>query len=216
MWLFGGIAGLAVLGGLGWLAYSLLSNTFKQERETTQHGFKMANKNNQELAQKVNQLEQTVKLQSGQFAQVQTAIQSLQRQIAKVGGQNYQQQAIFTQPVYKLEPQFPVGAEDYLGKVSANAQTATADLIGGLLVNDSNKGNEFLIVRDNELPENLFYAVPNQARFQTKSDYLNYYQNYYACENPSGGAVWIKSPTTVKRVNGGWKLEDMGELEIRN
>jgi hypothetical protein len=215
LWLAGGIAGLAVLAGIGFLVYRFYSNTINNEREITNHGLKLANRNSQELGQRINELEKTIKLQSGQFTQIQTAIQSMQRQIKEGGGQNYQPQAIFTPPVYKPEPQFPVMAEDYLGKVSPNAQTATADLIGGLLINDSNKGNEFLIVRDNELPGNLFYAVPNQTRFQTKSDYLNYYQNYYACENPSGGAVWIKSPTTVRRVDGGWKLEAMGELEIR-
>ena len=139
---------------------------------------------------------------------------SLQQQQPEFHNQNHpQQQAIFTPSVYKPEPQFPVSAEDYLNKVSANAQTATPDFIAGLLINDASKGTEFLIVRDNELSENLFYAVPNQARFDTKSDYFNYYQKYYIFDNPSGGAFQIKSPTIVQRVEGGgWKLEQMGEL----
>lgn len=136
--------------------------------------------------------------------------------INKRCGQTYKAGAeIYTPSVYQPEPKFPVSAEDYLAKNSEAAQTATADLIGGLLINDIDKGNEFLIANESELSDGLFYAIPNQSRFNTKGEYLNFYQNYYAFENPSSGAIQIKSPTIVKRTEGGWKLVEMGELEVR-
>lgn len=83
VWLVGGIASLAVLSGLGWLAYSIFTNANKV-REATNHGFKMANRNNQELARRIQQLEQIAKLQGNQFNQIQTALQSLQRQNSEI------------------------------------------------------------------------------------------------------------------------------------
>ncbi|MCY7377382.1 MAG: hypothetical protein LH472_15590 [Pyrinomonadaceae bacterium] len=213
-WLLLGFAGLAGLVSIG-LTYRILNGRINQERETNKHGYRMAEKRSQELNHRIEQLEKTAKLQSGQLTQFQTAIQSLQRQATERGGQNFQPQTFNEPPIFKPEPQFPVAAEDYLNKNRSNALTAAVDHYTNKLVQDANKGDEFLIVKDNGLANDLLYAVPNVARFSTKGDYLTYYQNYYACENPSGGAVWIKSPTTVRRVDGGWQLEEMGELEIK-
>ena len=212
---FAGIAGLALMGILYYILNKKIEDRIERERHSRIRDIDLVKSEQRDSYRPIKQLDEAVKLQSNQLTQIQTAIQSLQRQTT-AGGQNFQS-STFNEPpiVYKPEPQFPVAAEVYLNKVSANAQTATADAIGDMLINDAAKGREFLIVRDNELPENLFYAVPNQYRFSTKSDYLNFYQNYYICDNASGGAVWIKSPTTVRRVEGGWKLEVKGELEIR-
>lgn len=214
LWLGVGLVGLAILVGLGFLIQRLISNTIDNERGVTNQDVDLVKKDNQKLGQKIIELEKTIKLQSGQFTKIQTAIQSLQKQISEVGGRP--QQAMFTPPVvYKPEPQFPVSAEDYINKVRQTAQTASVDNFNNILVADPNGGNEFLIVRDTSLSEGVFYAVPNVERFSTRSDYSTYYKNFYLCENPAGGTVWIKSPTSVRRVEGGWQLEEMGELEIR-
>lgn len=215
--LFGlaGLAGLVVIWGVYYKLNKKIEDRIGHERHSRLRDIDSVRTEQREIISQINPLNETAKLQSGQFTQIQTAIQSLQRQISEGGGQNYQQQAAFTQPIFKPEPQFPIAAEDYINKIRSNAQTATADLIGGRLVQDADKGNEFLIVRGNELMDDLFYAVPNQTRFNIKGDYLNYYQNYYNCDNPSGGAVWIKSPTTVRRVDGGWQLVEKGELEVK-
>ncbi len=215
LWLVAGLLSLAIIGGVGVLAYRFFAKTINQEREATEQGFRTAKTRHQELAQRIEKLEQIAKAQGNQFPQIQSSLQALQRQIIELGGRDVQQQAVFTPPVYKPEPQFPAAAEDYRNKIRHNAQTATADLIGGRLIADENKGNEFLIVRDGELSDGQFYAVPNQIRFSAKSDYLSYYQNYYHCENPSSGAIWIKSPAIVRRVENGWTLEKTGELEVR-
>ncbi len=211
---FAGIVGLGLLGGL----YFLLNRKIEREREAATSGFNAVRAEQRELSRQIKQLGEAAKLQNDRIERQQNTILALQKQSSEAGKIGYaaQPQQIYEQPqVYKPEPQFPVSAEDYLNKVRANGQKASADLIGGLLVQDPNKNEEFLIVKDNALADGLFYAVPSFNRFSTRSDYLTYYQNYYACENPSGGAVWILVPTTVRRVEGGWKLEDMGELEIR-
>jgi hypothetical protein len=212
---FAGIAGLGLLGGL----YFLLNRKIEREREASIVSFNAVRSEQKELSRQIKQLGETAKLQNVRVERQQSAILSLQKQSSEAGNIGYaaQPQQFYEQsPVNKPEPQFPVSAEDYLNKVRHHGQKASADLIGGMLVQDPNKNEEFLIVKDNALADGLFYAVPSFNRFSTRSDYLTYYQNYYACENPSGGTVWILAPTTVRRVEGGWKLEEMGELEIRN
>ncbi len=212
----GSVAGLAVLGGLGFLAYHFLGKKINQERGEIKQNFSKTESVNQKLTKRVDELEKAIKLQSQQFGTVGTELQKLKVQIAKISGQPYQPIQVSEQiSAYNAKPQFPVSAEEYLNEVRAFAKTASADVIAGLLIPDSGKGDEFLIVKDSELSENLFYAVPNQIRFNTKGEYLNYYQNYYAFENPSSGSILIKSPTIVRRVQGGLKLEKMGELEVR-
>ncbi len=117
-------------------------------------------------------------------------------------------------PSIKPEPQFPISVENYLNKVRQLGQKATADIIGGLLIQDPKKGGEFLMIKDSALAEGLFYAVPSLTKFVMKNEYLIYYQSYYDCKNPSGGEIWIISPTIVRRVKDGWKLEKKGELAI--
>jgi chaperonin cofactor prefoldin len=216
LYLVGGIVGLLILGGIGFLGYRFFGKRINQERGEIKQSFIKTESVNQKLSKRVDELEKAITVQSKQFGIVDTELQKLKVQIAKISGQPYQPTPIREQiPDYKAKPQFPVSAEEYLNEVRPFAKTASADVIAGLLIPDSGKGDEFLIVKDSELSENLFYAVPNQARFNTKGEYLNYYQNYYAFENPSSGSILIKSPTIVRRVQGGLKLEKMGELEVR-
>lgn len=206
---------MLVLGGIGYLIYYILS-AISAERQASRNKFEAVKNKHREFQHQIEQLEKTVKLQSEQLSQAQMSQKSLQEQILNLGGQNVQQHPVFTPPVYQPEPKFPTAAEDYCNKSRHNAQTATADLFGGLLIHDDGKGNEFLIVRDGDLADGQFYAVPNQARFSTKGDYFSYFQNYYDCENPSSGTIWIKSPAVVNRVENGWTLARKGELEVRN
>ena len=207
---FTGIVGLSFLGGL----YYLLNNKIKEESILNQKSFGDVRKKHNEFQRLIDQLSETAKFQHEKLERHKLIIQALQNQPSSVAAAQSQQFA--EQPVYKPEPQFPVSVENYLNKVQIQGQKASADMIGGLLVQDPNKNQEFLVVKDSALADGLFYAVPSFARFSTKSEYLTYYQHYYACENPSGGTVWIIVPTTVRRVADGWKLQDMGELEIRN
>jgi hypothetical protein len=83
-----------------------------------------------------------------------------------------------------------------------------------MLVQDAEQEGGLLVVRD-DASDGLLYLVPSFGFFQTKSDYTNYFERYYACTRPAGGNVWIRQPATVNPVNGGWQLANQGELEIR-
>lgn len=214
LWLIGSIAGLGILVILVWKVYSILSDSFKQERENRLRDVGLVRKDYSGLEKKVFELEKVVNLHNSSIEGFRVAINSLEKRIPG-GGQTVQQQTIFTPPVYKPEPQFPTAAEDYLNKNRSNAQTAANDHYIELLVHDKDKGEEFLIVRDKNLSSDLAFAVPNAIRFDTKKDYHTYYQKYYNCENPSGGVVWIISPAIVRYVENGWILEKKGELEVR-
>jgi hypothetical protein len=116
----------------------------------------------------------------------------------------------------KPEPQFPVSVENYLKKIGKAGQKATGHTFSdGLLVQDSNKNAEFVIVKDPSLKDELFFAVPSMVRLFTQNYYFNFFQSYYTCENPAGGMVWIISPAIVQRVANGWKLLKKGKMEMR-
>lgn len=109
------------------------------------------------------------------------------------------------------KPEFPVSAEEFRQTVLHSAIPATFDSFTGCLVEDSARGEEFLIIKK---PTEAI-AIPNVPRFSAKSDYLNFYQKFYECERPSGGEIWIKSPARVQQTVNGWQVTLRGELEVR-
>jgi len=216
-----GVLGLVVLlGGLYLLLSKKIDKAIAAERTLNQQFFdritakhEKFNASFAEHGKVMNDLESLVKLQQGK-------IQTLEKRLKEGGGGLSGQmppQPIIEQPQYiKPEPQFPVSAENYLNKVGQNAEMATPDKFSeGLLIQDPNKDQEFIIVKDSATPDGLFYAVPKFTRFSTKSDYNLYYRTYYDCENPAGGTVWIISPAMVRQTEAGWKLEQKGKLEVR-
>ncbi len=216
-----GVLGLAILlGGLYILLSKKIDKAIATERGLNQQSFdriKAKHDKFKELfaehGKVMNDLERLVKLQQGKIEVLEFK--------SKEGGGNLggqpPSQPIFEQPQYiKPEPQFPVSAENYLNKVGNQAEMATPDKFSeGLLIQDPGKDQEFLIVKDSARADGLYYAVPKFTRFATKSEYNLYYRTYYDCENPAGGTIWIVSPTIVRRVSDGWKLEQKGKLEVR-
>jgi hypothetical protein len=216
----------ALLGGLYFFLSKKFDKAMAEERGRNQESFTRIRGKHEtfdkrftdygnamnDFEKKFSDFEKLVKLQQGK-------IELLEFKLKEVGGGSggqFQSQSAYEQPkIIKPEPQFPVLLENYLNKVGSQAQRASADLADGLLVQDPNKNEEFVIVKDGGLDAGIFYVVPSIARFQTKSEYFTYYQNFYNCENPSGGAVWIKTPTLVRKVAEGWQLERKGELEVR-
>ncbi len=164
----------------------------------------------------INDLKETVMLLNDKIEKQHKFIQSLVKpQPQPQSQQKTQSQSTAEQPqIIKREPQFPVSVENYLRKVRFLPEKASADVVGGLLVQNSKNDAEFLIIKDSALADGLFYALPSVTKFVMKSEYLVYYQNYYNCKNPSGGEILILSPAIVRRVKDGWKLEEKGELAI--
>ncbi len=111
-------------------------------------------------------------------------------------------------------PEFPVSVETYLAKNAGGAAFGKHDPLFGTLKENTDDG-AFYLIRDGVLSDDARYAVPRTKQFVTKDDFVYHYSNYYSCANPSGGEVWIKKPSTVRRTTDGWKLDAQGELEIR-
>ena len=131
------------------------------------------------------------------------------------GGFNYQSHVEVVAP--KEEPEFPVSAGDYLGKMARFANVVRPDFQNGILVNDPDGTGEFVLIRDSRYSDETqpLFVVPNATQFHTKQDFYTYYQKYYDCDRPSAGDVWIIGPAVVERVAGGWQLREKGMLEIR-
>ena len=117
----------------------------------------------------------------------------------------------------KEEPEFPVSADDYLGKMDRFANVVRPDFQNGILVNDPEGKGELMLIRDSRLADESqpLFVVPRATQFQTKQDFYTYYEKYYDCVRPTAGDVWILGPAVVEKVTGGWRLREKGMLEIR-
>jgi hypothetical protein len=75
----------------------------------------------------------------------------------------------------------------------------------------------FLMVKDTDSYGSRYLVFPKVEKFSTKQDYYTYYQNYYHCDNPSGGEVWIVKPAAVTAHKDipDLKLTEKGELQIK-
>jgi hypothetical protein len=56
--------------------------------------------------------------------------------------------------------------------------------------------------------------LPRAAKFSTRRDFYEYYQDYYHCANPDAGDVQIITPALVAPAGNGWTLETTGLLEV--
>jgi hypothetical protein len=210
-----GLAGLLLIGGISFLIYRISKNN-KHERDATQDGFRSISAKQSGLRQDVDQLKTATELLSKQLSEQRNeiaALKSLGRRENSITEPPPAPQTFspsFTPPA----PEFPVSVETYLAKNGGGAAFGKHDPLFGTL-KENNDDGAFYLVRDGVLSDDSRYAVPRTKQFVTKDDFVYHYNNYYVCANPSGGEVWIKKPSTVKRTADGWKLEVTGELEIR-
>jgi hypothetical protein len=177
-----------------------------------------------ELADKLNSLTATQKEISNGVLDLHTEVRSLARLVRESSSDrndqrhapaaNYQARM---EDSLKDEPEFPVSAGDYLGKMDRFANIVRPDFQNGILVNDPEGKGELMLIRDSGLADEAqpLFVVPRATQFQTKQDFYTYYEKYYDCARPTAGDVWILGPAVVEKVNGGWRLREKGMLEIR-
>jgi hypothetical protein len=176
-----------------------------------------------DLADKLTSLTATQKEISNGLLDLHTEVRSLARLVRESLADrndrrhaptiNYQAQ----EDSLKEEPEFPVSADDYLGKMDRFANVVRPDFQNGILVNDPEGKGELMLIRDARLADEAqpLFVVPRATQFQTKQDFYTYYEKYYDCVRPSAGSVWILGPAVVEKVTGGWRLREKGMLEIR-
>ncbi|HUE82849.1 MAG TPA: hypothetical protein VMM84_12120 [Pyrinomonadaceae bacterium] len=108
-----------------------------------------------------------------------------------------------------IGPSFPASVAYYLKRTKArNKLNATFDYESELFVPVGD--GEFVVVSNGDQS----IVLPRPARFATKRDFYDFYQDYYHCAKPGPGEVQIIQPATVIRVSGGWKPQASGILEI--
>lgn len=211
-----GLAGLLLIGAIIFPLYQIWK-TVKHERAATQEGFRSFGAKQSDLRQDVDQLKTTAELLSKQLSEQRGEIAALKRRAQ--GRDNFSAEPPPEPPTFAPSfpppvPEFPVSVENYLAKNAGSAAFGKHDPLFGTL-KENNDDGAFYLVRDGVLSDDARYAVPRAKQFVTKDDFVYHYSNYYVCANPTGGEVWIKKPSTVRRTADGWKLDATGELEIR-
>jgi hypothetical protein len=108
-----------------------------------------------------------------------------------------------------IAPAFPSLVAQYLKRTkAANKTSVTFDYETGTFV--PVEDGEFVVVTNMDQP----IVLPRTARFSTKRDFYEYYQDYYHCPNPDAGEVQIVQPAIVAPAANGWSLESTGALEV--
>lgn len=108
-------------------------------------------------------------------------------------------------------PAFPLSVTEFLRQVRAGKKEVGQDQRTGLLV-ESPEG-AFVLAAGGAFASRPV-VVPRAARFGSKEDFYNHYQSFYACDEPGPGEVRILYPCAVEAADGGWKLKDLGRLEV--
>ncbi len=110
-----------------------------------------------------------------------------------------------------LGPAFPSPVALYLKRTkSANKLNVTFDYETELFV--PVEDGEFVVVSNGDQSIQPI-LLPRSARFSTRRDFYELYQDYYHCAKPDAGEVHVIQPAAVARVAAGWKLKTTGVLE---
>lgn len=211
-WVLAGLLTAAAVVGIIF-GYGYLRNRKERERGELNANFDSLRRQQKVFAEKLRQLEDVSKNLSQQIAQQKTELSGLRQLSRNVTYAPPQPTGVY-QPQPAEVPRFPVMVDDYLAKVKGRAIPVKYDYKERMLVEDVEHEGNLLVVRD-DADGDALYLVPSFGFFQKKSDYTTYFENYYNCARPVSGSVWIRQPAMVIRVNGGWQLEQLGELEVR-
>ena len=111
-----------------------------------------------------------------------------------------------------IGPSFPSSVARYLKRTkAANRLNVTFDYETELFVPVAD-GEFVLISNGSEAIQPI--VLPGSARFATRQDFYELYQDYYHCAAPGAGEVHVIQPAAVVRTAAGWKLQAPGILEV--
>lgn len=215
---------MAIVAGLVYLRNQSWNKLEAQLAGLAQAQASAAKNGHAELKDKLVALASTQNDLSSRLYELHTEVRSLSRVVRdSVANRErnppppYPSYSSSLEPAYKEEPEFPISAVDYLGKMNRFANVVRPDFQNGILVNDPDGKGELVLIRDARVADDTqpLFVVPRTTQFQTKQDFYTYYEKYYDCAKPSAGDVWIIDPAVVSRVAGGWQLREKGVLEIR-
>lgn len=112
---------------------------------------------------------------------------------------------------------FPVSVADYLAylnKQNISVLEAKPDVLRGSLIPEQE--GEFIIT-DGKNSDHAQFMLPKTTRLSSSQEYHVYYKDYYLCDEPSPGEIWVINPAVVisDAAIGGWRLQEKGRLEIK-
>jgi len=108
-----------------------------------------------------------------------------------------------------IAPAFPSLVAGYLKRTkAANKINVTFDYDSGTFV--PVEDGEFVVITNLSQP----VILPRAAKFSSKRDFYEFYQDYYHCPNPDTGDVQIVQPAFVADSGNGWNLIATGILEV--
>lgn len=111
---------------------------------------------------------------------------------------------------------FPISAGAFLARIPDQQQMPIKlDPLKNILVRDQEGLGLLMLVRDMSVRGGQLCMVPGMERLQTAQEYHYNYEMFYQCSRPAAGEVWINKPALVGKVDGGWKLLEIGQLEVR-
>lgn len=109
---------------------------------------------------------------------------------------------------------FPSSSAEYLNNIKDEHKTSVSlnilEVDDNLLIPSSD--GEFVLVGNGSGRDQI--VIPRMTSFFTKQDYSNSYQNYYLCSGPFNGEVQIIKPAIVEKTDAGWRLREVGRLEV--
>jgi chemotaxis protein histidine kinase CheA len=122
-------------------------------------------------------------------------------------------EAPFEEPVKALT--FPISASSILARLDGQEPTITLDPLRNILRRDFDGKGELVLIQDPQAPSGSSFVVPNTTRFQAREDFYNHYKQFYECDVPKAGELWVNRPALVMRVGDSWQLQEKGTLEIK-
>jgi hypothetical protein len=114
---------------------------------------------------------------------------------------------------------FPSSVAGYLKDLKHDNLTTTeakSDVLRGGNLVPSSEG-DFILVNHEGANAGDQIVIPRIPHFSSGEEFSIYFRNYFDCDTPSSGEVWIIRPARVQAddVTGGWKLTDKGRLDVR-
>jgi hypothetical protein len=226
-WLVPGLMGLlfaALMGGLFWWTWVKIGEGDDRTEALLRALYKKQDERFKEFVSALrikDSREPLAALQAGVFRLTETVEnmrkeQSLQARMASPYAAASVGYALKEEFYAAPKVELPMAADKFLSHLGGPQQIVKADWLKNLLVKDPEGRGSLVLVRDPSVPGSQLLVVPRAARFQTMEDFYNYYEQFYECARPGAGEVWLVAPAIVEGVDGGWRLLEKGELEVKS
>jgi Tfp pilus assembly protein PilF len=106
---------------------------------------------------------------------------------------------------------FPAKVNEVLKGLNGASQEVRFDAASNKLLPAA--GGQFVLILSGH-GARLPIVVPRQPRISTRQEYFESWYEVFDCDNPAPGEINILSPAVVESVDEGWKLREVGRIEI--